>query len=476
MSGFLKQQDVRRHLVTTSYAYESDGAQTWNLPDIDFTQTHYYLDNPNLQEVLENASRHYLSAYDKPTLNGEFGLSGSPDDLPTKDPVGIHVHNCIWGGLFSGAIGGASQWWWDSYVESQNLYTHFAAPAALSSVIPFRQKDFRPVVASVQHAPAELDLSTTLGWSELADTSFIINADGSVSPYGAGLGQFLYGSSWNTQYRRPPVFYVHYPQNGPFSVNTAGYAGQSPKIAIWVDGNLMLETDAAINQTYTVNVPAGAHTIKVDNTGTDWIMVADYAFGGLGSGVDAFALRPADHTGLTAWIHNKQYNHLYIKQNGAPNAVQGASLVVDSIASGGYHAKWYNCLTGNLVADSSVTVSNGSLNLAIPDLVWDAVLVLDQQSASITELAQNLAFRVFPNPVSTGVVHLEFDARQGGAANISLLDASGQTIGSLFQGILPEGRQLLQFTLAGNLPTGLYWIRIQADTRTGVQAIAIAKP
>ena len=94
----------------------------------------------------------------------------------------------------------------------------------------------------------------------MSDTSLTINSDGSVTSAGVGLGQFLYGSQWNTQFRRPPVFYVNYPASGQFKVRTGGDASQSPKIVIWVDGIKMLEQTASVNQTYTVNIGAGQHT------------------------------------------------------------------------------------------------------------------------------------------------------------------------------------------------------------------------
>lgn len=476
MAAYLKQLDVRRHLVTTSYALTSNDAPTWNLPDIDFTQNHDYFDVQNLDHVLGASNRNHLTAFDKPTFNGEFGLGGSPDNLPSVDPAGIHIHNGIWAGLFSGAMGGASQWWWDSYVESQNLYTHFAAPAALAASIPFRVKDFRPVDVAVKNAPAALDLTPVLGWSELADTTLTILSDGTLSPADARLGQFLYGSAWNTQYRRPPVFHVDFPQSGPFTVKTGTATGQSPKLAVWVDGQLKLQTDAIPDQTYTVTIPAGAHTIKVDNTGTDWILIASYAFGSLGTGIDAFALRQADHAGLAAWIRNKNYNHVLYGQNGAPAAISGATLQIDGLTTGIYHAKWYNCLNGNLVADAPVTVSISPLNLPIPDLVWDAALVLDQQPAAIGEIARNQEFRVYPNPVNRNVVHIALNIRQAGLLKADLLDASGSWVQSLYTGRIGEGEQTLRLPVKAGLPAGIYWISLQTDTISGVQAVLISQP
>ncbi len=79
------------------------------------------------------------------------------------------------------------------------------------------------------------------------------------------MGQFLFGSVYNTQYHNPPTFSVTYPLSGQFKVSTGSSIGASPQINIYVDGVSQLNQNAATNTTYTVNVTAGAHVIKVDN-------------------------------------------------------------------------------------------------------------------------------------------------------------------------------------------------------------------
>ncbi|MEO6039567.1 MAG: DUF5060 domain-containing protein, partial [Saprospiraceae bacterium] len=329
MAAYFKQHDPNGHPVTTSYADDNTDPATWNLPDIDFTQTHFYVNTPNLERVLANGVRTHLNGFDKPTLTGEFGLSVDGAGLIAIDPTGIHLHNSLWGPLFAGALGTAMTWWWDSYVEPQNLYYHFEGLSAVKDLIPLHSADFRPATVTVTGVNADLTVTPMIGsWGALADTAFTITAAGALSPAGALLSQFLYGSTWNTQYRRPPVFYVNYPLAGPFTVQTNGNTGQNPKIAIWLDGTKVLEQLAQINQSYTINVPAGAHTIRVDNTGTDWIGIAAYAFAHLGSAVDAYVLKSTDNGQLAGWALNNRYNHDYIAAHGLPPNATGAALRV----------------------------------------------------------------------------------------------------------------------------------------------------
>ncbi|TAE43604.1 MAG: hypothetical protein EAZ89_22010, partial [Bacteroidetes bacterium] len=124
MAAYLKSIDPYQHLVTTSFADEKNDPLVWGNTDIDFTQTHYYINSPNLERVLAGGARRYLSDYAKPTLNGEFGI-GASSTLPQIDPDGIHIHNGLWAPVFSGGMGTGMSWWWDIYIEVKNLYTHF---------------------------------------------------------------------------------------------------------------------------------------------------------------------------------------------------------------------------------------------------------------------------------------------------------------------------------------------------------------
>lgn len=473
MAHYLKQTDVRQHLVTSSYAQDFNDANTWNQPDIDFTQTHYYLDVPHLEEALAAGNSNYLDDFGKPTLNGEFGLGGAPDGLPTLDPSGIYIHNSLWGSLLSGGMGAGMSWWWDTYWESQNLYTHLTAVSEFAGTVPLREKDFRPAAATVSGAPGDLELTPVLGWSALADTSFTIAADGSITPSGAALSQFLYGSQWNTQYRRPPIFHVNYPQNGTFALKTGSATGTSPKITIWVDGVQQLNQNAAPNQTYSVTISAGSHTIKVDNTGTDWISISSYTFAGLGSSVDAYVLKSADQQGLAGWVLNRKYNHQYVKQNGAPDAVEGATIHINGVGNGTYTAKWYDCLSGTLGSSETVTANNGALTLAVPSLLWDLSFEVSSEPVRVEELAQALDFQIFPNPITADIAQLTFGLQQAGDVKATLLDASGRAIQSLFQGAINDGDQQLALQLRKDLPKGIYWVKMETEGKTGVKAVAV---
>ncbi len=75
---------------------------------------------------------------------GEFGQSWrSGQECVSEDPEGIHLHNAIWASALSGSAGTAMIWWWDSYVDPQNLYYHYKALARFTENEQWANSNFR---------------------------------------------------------------------------------------------------------------------------------------------------------------------------------------------------------------------------------------------------------------------------------------------------------------------------------------------
>ena len=397
MAEYLKNTDPYDHLVSTSFAHEQFDPITWAIPDMDFTQTHFYVNTPNIELVLAQGNKKYLTQYDKPTLNGEFGI-GLSNTLSAVDPKGIHIHNGMWGSLFAGGMGTAMSWWWDIYIDPMDMYYVFDPISMVADRVPFIQEDMQPVKSVVQGAPGDLTLVPTQDWGNIGEDSITLGAGGIIYPENPELSIYLYGAISNTQYRSPPVFIMNYPRSGTFTVKTAATSGFSPRITIYLDGNRVLNESAQTNATYTIAVPAGPHSIQVDNRGADWITIASYTFSELGSSVDSYVLRSADQKTAAGWVLSNQYNHDVVQHTGAPPAIQGAEVLVDGFVDGHYFAKWYDCLTGALISSQPFAVAGGKLKLAVPELLWDLAFVVDDipGSAASVDQIESLPFSVFP--------------------------------------------------------------------------------
>ena len=152
--------------------------------------------------------------------------------------------------------------------------------------------------------------------------------------------------------RSPPQFVVSYPEEGVFSIRTNNEFRNDAKISIYLNNKLVLNEKVEANKEYTIVVPAGNNLIKVDNLGSDWATISSYRFTGIGSKVDAYTLLSEDKTEATGWVLNHEYNHQYIQENGLPDPIIGAGIIIEDFRDGNYLVKWYDCLIGQMLIRS----------------------------------------------------------------------------------------------------------------------------
>jgi hypothetical protein len=474
MAEFLRSIDPYQHLITTSFAKSENDPLVWANPELDITQTHHYVNTGNIERVLAAGVSQYLTDYQKPTLTGEFGI-GITNNLSTIDPDGIHLHNGLWGSLFGGGMGTGMSWWWNDYIEAENLYYHFQPLAQLIPKIPFLEKDMAPTSATVRGTSGDLTFIPTLEWGIIGEDSIHIEIDGTVPTGNPELGMYLYGSLWNTQYRSPPEFFITLPSAGVFSVSTSSASsGSNPQIAIYVDSVLVLQEPAIVDTSYSVNVPAGQHTIKVDNTGTDWITISAYRFPGLGSAIDAYVLAAADQNVAAGWVLNNQYNHQSIGENGLPDSIEGAEILLRDFEAGTYFVKWYDCLSGSMVSEEEIIGTNDSLKFPIPKLLWDLAFLVDDQFTPLSQSpAPNLKrAKLFPNPADAGS-RVQIAWNEGSPPSqvqLDLIEMNGR-VAQLFEPqILGNGWRI---QLRPELARGMYWVRISAGEQSEILPILI---
>ena len=170
MAQELDRLDPNQHLVTTS---TSDELMTlfawaggdideltllntpiWELPEIDFVQLHSYqiagggVTLPVARTLHSQLQR--MSVFGKPVLLAEAGVDfrGAAETL-VEDPDGEGFHDIVWAGLFGGGFGSGMSWWWDSMVDPQDWYFHFAHLAGLIEGVAFHREDFEHSVGSV---------------------------------------------------------------------------------------------------------------------------------------------------------------------------------------------------------------------------------------------------------------------------------------------------------------------------------------
>ncbi|MBN2531496.1 MAG: DUF5060 domain-containing protein [Spirochaetales bacterium] len=118
MTGYIEEIDPYDHLISSSSSLAVKGDEPeWQY--LDYLQIHKY-NTENWAPYLNRTILRILGVTGKPILVGEFGMQGN-----FIDPLGIHFHNGMWASLFSGSAGTGMLWWWDTYIDPDNLYYHY---------------------------------------------------------------------------------------------------------------------------------------------------------------------------------------------------------------------------------------------------------------------------------------------------------------------------------------------------------------
>jgi hypothetical protein len=467
MADYIRKKDVYGHLISTSFANDVGGERLWQNELMDITQIHYYGNTGNIHQALVRGAQSMTDRYSKPVLVGEFGL-GSGTLTNSLDPDGIHFHNGMWSTLLGGSMGTGMTWWWDQYIHPRNLYYHFQPLSVMSRHIDFVDRNLKPTTNSFIGATADLTIQPTLNWGVLADDSITIK-NGIISPTNPNLSLFLYGSQYNTQFRSPPTFYVDYPEAGNFTVRTGHSGATSPRIQVSVDGVIVIDEIALINKSYSVLLPAGEHSIKVDNSGTDWINIASYFFENIGTAGEAFTLLSESNKFGAGWILNREYNHANINNGGIPVAISESNLVIENVDDIDYLITWYDPLSGEVAGEVLSSANNNRLNLALPEFIWDMAFTFEPTSAtSVSIPLQNIEFKIYPNPLKAGnSLHIDYE----GSLQIiryKIYNSEGKT---LVSNDLNENN----LRIPEELNEGFYWLQINNGYQVSSKPFIIIK-
>ena len=154
MATELRRLDPYGHLVTSTLAAYTDWPEFWAMPALDFVQLHSYIHQdwePTPKQydaaamVLDQAQD--FVQFKKPFLIAEFGYhpSGGENRLNKLDRTGIHLHNALWASCLSGAAGAPMLWWWDDYVEPNDLYYHYRALGRFLAGVDWAGEPWQPV-------------------------------------------------------------------------------------------------------------------------------------------------------------------------------------------------------------------------------------------------------------------------------------------------------------------------------------------
>jgi hypothetical protein len=300
MARYIKFVDPFNHLVTTS-SDTSGFDEFWRQENMDLIQVHYY-SSYVISFFDETFNR--LSCYNKPVIMGEFGDFNQSNQNEGR----LVLHNGIWSAFHVNST--ANLWWWDTFIEQYNCYNEFKAlsvytagedPAAYNlSKADIVGKDL-PLCASAHPGLSDF-------WAVSTQTVFNIRADGTVPGVG-NLSQWLHGST-KSDYRSDPAFNLEMSQDGSLKIHvqsTADWCENS--LRVLVDSHEIFSSSYPAgfgNFVIEVPIPAGQHTVQIENTGRDWFNISNYEFKENNDGNEGYlrflGLSGPDHAYI--WIYD----------------------------------------------------------------------------------------------------------------------------------------------------------------------------
>lgn len=401
MGDYLRRSDPWKHLITTSFADSNGREGIDRLPQIDFSQTHHY-GSRDVSIALTSFHRK-KEPYGKPHLVGEFGAGAMGED-PQVDPTGIALHRGIWSTLLDGSAGTAMLWWWDNHIHPHNLYYHFAALSRFIRGVDFPKEGFRRVAQAtfipkqLQASPVyhDLTLQGPTSWEPHPSnrpTTVRIDAEGNVTirEQVAGL---LHGVVNHRDKHNPLTIETDLPHPTRLRLFVTGVSGHGGAHLIVErngvrvldkempdpDGYTKTDTLLQYNGEYTVDIPAGKQTVKVENIGNDWIFV---------SYVLERAVRQTTPPLRLFGLHGKKTSLLYIEHaqytwhqvnvvKRPPSPVPPTVLHIADWTPGRYRVQFWDTEAGKPFSTQVVTVDKSGLRLELPGVERDIAVRMER--------------------------------------------------------------------------------------------------
>lgn len=401
MSDYLRGIDPNKRLQTTSFASSPGIPVIDKLPQLDYIQTHAYGLSDGAPEL--TAFQKIKQGYGKPSYVGEFGAdAGGPDSK--VDPGGILLHDGMWSTLMTGSAGSAMLWWWDNHIAPGNLYYHFAALSKFIKGVDFPRESFELIDnasfafkdASVEIPYRDLMQGGPRGWEpsdENKPGKVRVSAEGVVSFEGKVAG-ILHGLVNHLNLHNPLTFDLALPHPTRLTIKVSGVSGYGgAHLVAVIDGATILDklmpdtnpsgkhdTLQGYDGNYTIDVPAGSHTVKVENTGTDWMLVSyvlERAERKTTPDLRLYGMR--GKTVSLIWVQNAMHNYGRIHATGRqPDPIPPTTLTIPAWPKGDYRVAFWDTYEGKETATQNVTVTASGLRIELPPIPKDVALKIER--------------------------------------------------------------------------------------------------
>lgn len=405
MSEVIRGLDPYAHPITTSCWTTAGWPELWDGTGMDIIQSHHY-SNARVDmaqrtiEICEQKQRDYP---DRIHLFGEMGIhskfsKGNGDD---EDPTGVHLHQQSWAALVSACSSAPINWWHGGYFDVHDLYGVFKGirkfTDALDLTRPWRSLGALETAWVEQPksvAPLDLELSPRYRSFDAPPpvTTHTLGRDGSVNAPEA-IPALLQGQAHRNA-KAPLTLEVDLVLPGKLLIGVAD-CSNNPRLLVDLDGERVLEKPFPTAEgmgrkstyqerwqiwqtTYDVEVevpiPAGRHTVTLDNDGGDWLALSGLRLPGY---VDqarhpfAAAAAMGDGREVFWWVRNTRYWWLPVARGDAIPTVPAFTVAVPVARAGRYTLQRWNTGTGEIEHHTTVEVTGPTYPLTVRDLVTD---------------------------------------------------------------------------------------------------------
>jgi hypothetical protein len=398
MARYLRSLDPYTHLITTSCANSAGDPEVDRLPELDYVQTHLY---GSADMVVTLARRQQQkAAYGKPHYVGEIGADAGGARFD-DDPQGLQIHDPLWLTVATGGSGAAQPWYWER-IHAGGLHPLYTAVSQFTAGIDWPAEAMRPVEPKLQwQTPPEplprkdLTIETTPpSWSPSEfNQPRTLQVDRTGARGQLPVAGIQHGLGGHKDKHNPVRFETDLPWPTQFLVevgNVSGWGGAALEIRL--DGRVGLKRDFVNTNppgqhkdlpqyrgSYSIDVPAGKHTVEVENPGKDWF----YSSYRLRDAVESvspslLAWATVGKTTALAWVRleSRTWNRICaLKEALSPCAP--SILVLPQLAPGRWQAELWDTWSGKVLERRALDVGpDGEAHVALPEIAKDLAVRL----------------------------------------------------------------------------------------------------
>lgn len=365
MADYLRSVDVYGHLVTTS----TENLRSPVYERMDYFQPHLY---PYALLAGPLAYNLPCEKLPHPVFYGEMGDDNAALDEAQKDS-GIAIVPPVWVSLMGPGRYAAQPWVGEKLLQSHRLGELGAvARFVLASDLSSRPglQTFSPRVECPEQVPLVVEASQV--WQRRAAPDFVLPVDGRVPVELGEIPRAYVGSPKSLAEGLPgrATYHVDFPRATALRARVTGAGAKGTAIRISLEGKPVVEQAWAAGATarprgdhpvnLTFSVPAGPHTLVVENPGAeDWFQLDAIEMDLAVPAIAAIGKRSENFVALWLW-HRAGVFALN------PLAPVAGTLLLEEVPAGKWTVTWWDTIQGVPAPAIEIEHRGGLLRLPVP--------------------------------------------------------------------------------------------------------------